>query len=165
MLSQFLAYLYATRAADRCVTRILRRPYFQPVNWKAVVANEKQWEPSRGLFQASYLGGMMLVPVGGEPFVHFFRWAVGRLAKVSLGLADRIRTENGHKFRDYLLHHRQSEESDARIATALLVTYFGGIVGPGLYQFNVVVPDLPDGDQEMQIKLATRQHKQVWSYR
>jgi uncharacterized protein (TIGR03437 family) len=33
--------------------------------------------------------------------------------------------------------------------------YFGGLIGPGLYQFNVVVPpDLPDGDHEVLIRIG-----------
>jgi uncharacterized protein (TIGR03437 family) len=31
---------------------------------------------------------------------------------------------------------------------------FAGLVGPGLYQLNVVIPELPDGDQPLRIEVA-----------
>ena len=31
---------------------------------------------------------------------------------------------------------------------------FAGLVGPGLYQFNVTVPDVPDGDQPVTAQTA-----------
>jgi uncharacterized protein (TIGR03437 family) len=44
-----------------------------------------------------------------------------------------------------------------RIGGLPAVAEYGGIVGPGLYQFNVRVPQLPGGDHVVSIEVAGEQ--------
>lgn len=41
-----------------------------------------------------------------------------------------------------------------QIGGAAATVQFAGLVAPGLYQFNVVVPDVPDGDQAVTAQMA-----------
>ena len=41
-----------------------------------------------------------------------------------------------------------------RIGGVTANTQFAGIVGPGEYQFNVVVPNVPDGDNAVSIEIG-----------
>jgi uncharacterized protein (TIGR03437 family) len=46
------------------------------------------------------------------------------------------------------------ENVTVNIGGVAATVYYGGIIGPGLYQFNVVVPELPDGDQEVFVEVG-----------
>ena len=41
-----------------------------------------------------------------------------------------------------------------RIGGVLATTQFAGIVGPGEYQFNIVVPNVPDGDNLVSVSIG-----------
>jgi protocatechuate 3,4-dioxygenase beta subunit len=41
-----------------------------------------------------------------------------------------------------------------RIHTTVVTTEFAGLTGPGLYQFNVTIPELPDGDYPVTAEIA-----------
>jgi uncharacterized protein (TIGR03437 family) len=40
---------------------------------------------------------------------------------------------------------------------AMAPVAFGGIVSPGLYQFNLTVPEVPDGDMPITAQIGTIQ--------
>ncbi len=42
-----------------------------------------------------------------------------------------------------------------RIGGMAADTQFAGIVGPGLYQFNVVVPSVPNGDNAVRVEIGS----------
>jgi uncharacterized protein (TIGR03437 family) len=41
-----------------------------------------------------------------------------------------------------------------RTGGAAAIIQFAGVVSPGLYQFNVVVPDIPNGDNAVSVEIA-----------
>jgi uncharacterized protein (TIGR03437 family) len=47
-----------------------------------------------------------------------------------------------------------SGQPTVRIGGVVATTLFGGIISPGLYQFNVIVPNLSDGDQAVLVEVG-----------
>ena len=46
-------------------------------------------------------------------------------------------------------------EVNVQIGGVRASTTFAGLISPGLYQFNVVIPDVPDGDRPITISLSS----------